>query len=66
MLWFLVDGKPVPGGSFQAQKGVPVALSAEEVPDETRGAFLTVEPDPAAKKPTGPPILYGEGAEEML
>ena len=66
VLWFLVDGKPVPGGSFQAQKGEPVALSAEEVPDATRGAFLTLEPDPAAKKPTGPPILYGEGAEEML
>ena len=33
VLWFLVDGKPVPGGSFQAQKGEPVALSAEEVPD---------------------------------
>ena len=66
VLWFLVDGKPVPGGSFQAQKGVPVALSAEEVPDETRGAFLTLEPDPGAEKPTGQPILYGEGAEEML
>jgi len=66
MLWFLVDGKPVPGGSFQAQKGVPVALSAEEVPDAARGAFLTLEPDPAAQKPTGQPILYGDGAEEML
>jgi hypothetical protein len=43
-----------------------VALSAEPVPDATRGAFLTLEPDPAAEKPTGPPILYGEGTEEML
>ena len=66
VLWFMVDGKPVPGGSFRPEKGVPVALGAEEMPGSTDGAFLTLERDPTVERPTGPPILYGEGAEEML
>jgi hypothetical protein len=66
VLWFLVDGKPVPAGSFRPEKGVPVALGSEEAPGSTRGAFLTLESDPAVKRPTGTPILYGESAEEML
>ena len=66
VLWFMVDGKPVPGGSFRREKGVPVALGAEEMPGSTSGAFVTLERDPTVEQPTGPPILYGEGAEEML
>ena len=66
VLWFMVDGKPVPGGSFRPEKGVPVALGSEEAPGATHGAFLTLEPDPTVEKPTGMPILYGESAEEML
>jgi hypothetical protein len=66
VLWLMVDGKPVPGGSFRPEKGVPVALGAEEMPGSTNGAFLTLERDPTVQRPTGPPILYGEGAEEML
>jgi hypothetical protein len=96
VLWFMVDGKPVPGGSFRAQEGVPVMLAAQppplgaavgpgagEVegsvdttvagshlgpgfPERLSGAFLTLERDPRVEKPTGPPILYGDGAEEML
>ncbi len=66
VLWFMVDGKPVPGGSFRPEKGVPVALGAQEMPDSTNGAFLTLERDPTVDRPTGTPILYGEGAEEML
>jgi hypothetical protein len=66
VLWFMVDGKPVPGGSFRPEKGVPVALGSAEVPGSTHGAFLTLEPDPTVEKPTGKPILYGESAEEML
>jgi hypothetical protein len=96
VLWFMVDGKPVPGGSFRAEKGVPILLAAQppvldaailEDPDEIAGgshaaapgsspgsafperlsgAFLTLERDPRVERPTGPPILYGDGAEEML
>ncbi|HVR30317.1 MAG TPA: anti-sigma factor [Thermoanaerobaculia bacterium] len=66
VLWFVVDGKPVAGGSFRPEKGVPVALAAERMPGEMSGAFLTLEPDPAVGAPTGPPILYGEQSEEML
>jgi anti-sigma-K factor RskA len=66
VLWFMVDGKPVEGGSFRAEKGVPVALAAEETPGSMNGAFLTLEPDAGGVAPTGPPILYGEDPEEML
>jgi Anti-sigma-K factor rskA len=66
VLWFMVDGKPVPGGSFRAEKGVPVALAAQEMPEATNGVFVTLEQDPRVETPTGPPILYGEDPEEML
>ena len=66
VLWFMVDGKPVAGGSFRPEKGVPVALGAEVTSESTNGAFLTLERDPTVDRPTGPPILYGEGSEEML
>ena len=66
VLWFMVDGEPVSGGSFRPEKGVPVALGSEEAPGSPHGAFLTLEPDPTVEKPTGMPILYGESAEEML
>jgi hypothetical protein len=66
VLWFVVDGKPVPGGSFRPEKGVPVAFGSGEVPGATHGAFLTLEPDPTVEQPTGTPILYGEDTEEML
>jgi hypothetical protein len=66
VLWFLVDGKPVSGGSFRAESGVPVALAAEETPETMSGAFLTLEPDPTVGAPTGPPILWGEDSQEML
>jgi hypothetical protein len=66
VLWFVVDGKPVPAGSFRPEKGVPVALGSEEAPGSTHGAFLTLESDPTVERPTGTPILYGENAEEML
>jgi hypothetical protein len=66
VLWFVVDGKPVPAGSFRPERGVPVALGSEEAPGTTHGAFLTLESDPTVEKPTGAPILYGESAEEML
>jgi hypothetical protein len=66
VLWFMVDGKPVPAGSFRPERGVPVALGSEDAPTTTHGAFLTLEPDPTVEKPTGAPILYGDSAEEML
>ena len=66
VLWFMVEGKPVPGGSFRPEKGVPVALTAEHMPGDMSGAFLTLEPDPEVAEPTGPPILYGEESREML
>jgi hypothetical protein len=66
VLWFVVDGKPVPAGSFRPENGVPVALGSEEAPASTHGAFLTLESDPTVQRPTGTPILYGESAEELL
>jgi hypothetical protein len=67
VLWFVVDGKPVPAGSFRPQRGVPVALQAQDLPSAAvSGVFLTLERDPSVATPTGPPILYGEESEEML
>jgi hypothetical protein len=66
VLWFMVDGKPVPGGSFRPERGEPVALGAPQMPEPTSGAFVTLEPDPRVEAPTGQPILYGEDPEQML
>lgn len=57
-LWF-VAGRPVGSGAFTARPGEPVDLSSQHMPAGTRGAMVTLERDPNAPAPTGPPILQG-------
>jgi hypothetical protein len=55
-LWFVAD-RPMSSGSFTARPGEPVDLSSQHMPAGTRGAMVTLERDPNAPAPTGPPIL---------
>ena len=68
VLWFMVDGKPVPGGSFRPEKGVPVALGAEEMPGSTNGAFLTLERDPTVRTAdrAADPLRRGGGGDALI
>jgi hypothetical protein len=55
-LWFMAD-RPMGSGSFNARPGEPMDLSSQQMPAGTRGAMITLERDPNAPAPTGPPIL---------
>jgi hypothetical protein len=55
-LWFVAD-RPMGSGAFTARPGEPVDLSSQHMPAGTRGAMVTLERDPDAPAPTGPPIL---------
>jgi hypothetical protein len=65
-LWFIVDGRPVPGGVFHVKEGEPVSVAADSMPAGTTAMLLTLEPAPGSEEPLGPTILYGDESDAML
>lgn len=68
-LWFVVgnDREPRDAGSFRVSEGQPVELGSREMPDDTRAAFITVEPAEAeSERPNGPVVLYGDEVMTVL
>jgi anti-sigma-K factor RskA len=60
-LWFLADGPPVPGGTFQSDPDGH-ALATVDGPAEglvLRGAAVTIEPAGGSPQPTSPIIVSG-------
>ena len=59
-LWFLVDGRPISGGTFTARAGQRIELSAQTMPRGTNAVAVTIEPRGGLPLPTGPMILLGD------
>ena len=56
-LWFVADRGMVDAGSFTIDPKLPMELSSKQMPAGTRAAVITLENDPRAPAPTGPPVL---------
>jgi hypothetical protein len=64
-LWFLVDGRPVSGGTFSAQAGHRVELSAASMPPGANAVAVTIEPRGGLPLPTGPMVLLGDQIQSI-
>lgn len=64
-LWFVADGRPVSGGTFSVEAGGPVALSSESMPAGTSAIMVTLEREGGPSEPSGPEVLFGDGASAM-
>ena len=63
-IWFIADGKPVPGGVFKPDAAGHVEMSAE-IPSSARTASafaITLEPQGGTLAPTGQKYLLGAAA----
>jgi hypothetical protein len=56
-LWFVADQGMVDAGSFTIDPKLPIELSSKQMPAGTKAAIITLENDPRAPAPTGPPVL---------
>lgn len=56
-LWFMGESTAVSGGTFTAQPGEMVELSAESMPDGTKAVLITLEPASGSPLPSGPKVL---------
>jgi hypothetical protein len=56
-LWWVTDQGILSGGSFTAESGEKIQMSADEMPSGTRQAIVTFEPAGIVPAPTGPQIL---------
>ncbi len=56
-LWFVADQGMVDAGSFTVDPKAPIELSSKQMPAGTKAAIITLESDPRAPAPTGPPVL---------
>jgi hypothetical protein len=56
-LWFVADQGMVDAGSFTVDPKAPIELSSKQMPAGTKAAIITLENDPRAPAPTGPPVL---------
>ncbi len=59
-LWFISDGAPVSGGTFDTSEGFAIVVS-EHDPQDFAGAAITIEPAGGSEAPTTEPILVSEG-----
>lgn len=60
-LWFMGESTAVSGGTFTAQPGEMVELSAESMPDGTKAVLITLEPAAGSPLPSGPKVLATVG-----
>lgn len=63
-LWYLVKGRPIPGGVFVTGSGGRATMSGQ-LPSDARGAsafVVTLEDRSGASKPTGPKYLLGKAS----
>lgn len=56
-LWWVTDQGILSGGSFTADSGEKIQMSADEMPNGTRQAIVTFEPSGIVPAPTGPQVL---------
>lgn len=56
-LWWVTDQGILSGGSFTAESGEKIQMSADEMPSGTRQAIVTFEPAGIVPAPTGPQVL---------
>lgn len=65
-LWFVVGDTPVSAGSFTLD-GEEAALTSPTMPEGTRAALVTVEPESSlGERPSGPVVLYGSELSRLL
>ena len=64
-LWFLIGTVPVPGGTFDAQTGRIVTLTAPRMPSGTSGVAITLEKKGGSPQPTLPILLVAEQAVQL-
>ena len=60
-LWFMGESAAVSGGTFTAQPGEMVELSAESMPEGTKAVLITLEPAAGSPLPSGPKVLATVG-----
>ncbi|MDX1630349.1 MAG: anti-sigma factor [Thermoanaerobaculia bacterium] len=68
-LWFAAgaEQRPLDAGSFRVSEGETVELGSRTMPEETRAAFITMEPVGAeGEGPKGPVVLYGDEVMTVL
>jgi hypothetical protein len=65
-LWFVVGDTPVSAGSFRLE-GDEAVLTSPTMPEGTRAAVVTVEPEAGlGERPSGPVVLYGSELARLL
>lgn len=66
-LWF-VDrtGTAVSGGVFSARPGERAELSSKEMPADTKGVVITLEPAAGSPAPSGPEILRAAAVYQII
>lgn len=65
-LWFVSQGVPVSGGTFEPRPGAPVELASDKMPPDVDAVSITLEPREGATRPTGPEILFGDEMVQVL
>lgn len=58
-LWFIVDGLPMSGGTFDARAGKPALLAADALPAGMTAIAITLERKGGTASPTSPALLTG-------
>ena len=64
-LWFLVDGRPVSGGTFAVRAGQRAELGSKTMPAGTNAIAITIEPRGGLPLPTGPMVLLGDRLQSL-
>lgn len=66
VLWFVAGGNPIASGAFTAAQKEPIELGDVRMPVGTNQVIVTLEDDPKAQKPAGPPILQAGAMVQIL
>jgi hypothetical protein len=66
-LWFLTEGSPVLGASFDVEAaGIPVELMASGVPPGINAVMITLAEDEDTGTPNKVPLLFGDERMRVL
>ncbi len=62
-LWFLTDSGLVPVTTLDVRSGEPLELSADRMPPDTRGIFISIESDLASGASPDPRTIIAQGRD---
>jgi hypothetical protein len=65
-LWFVTEGGPVSGGTFQTSAGADAELGSPTMPSGLTAIAVTVEPAGGSPQPTGQQVLFGDETMRLL